>query len=53
MVSYGASTHLVRITVDTLEPDESSIIDSTCITGSINYNRAREMSELFSPGPHV
>lgn len=53
IVSYGANANLVRIPIDSLEPDKSSIIEASYITGSHIYNWSREMSELFYPGPLV
>ncbi len=53
IVSYGSNANLVRIPVDTLEPDKSSIVEETYITGSHIYNWSRDMSELFYPGPLV
>lgn len=53
VVSYGPTANLVRISVDTLQPDESSVIESSFITGSHIYNWSREMTEILSPGPLV
>ena len=53
VVSYGENANLIRIPVATLEPDRSSIIAASYITGSHIYNWSREMSELFYPGPLV
>ena len=53
IVSYGSNANLVRIPVDTLEPDKSSIVEESHITRSHIYNWSREMSELFYPGPLV
>ncbi len=43
IVSYGDSASLVRVPVDTLTPDKSSIIDSSYITGSHIYNWSRKI----------
>ncbi len=51
VISYGATANLIQIPVATLEPDKTSIIEASYITGSHIYNWSREMNELFYPGP--
>lgn len=49
LVSYDKQARLVKIAVNTLEPDPASIIDSSYITGSHIYNWSRNMTEISYP----
>jgi len=51
VISYGTTANLIQIPVATLEPDKSSIIKASYISGSHIYNWSRKMNELFYPGP--
>ena len=52
IVSYGSNA-LIFILVATLEPDASTVIGSSLITGSHIHNWSRGITELFYPGPLV
>jgi len=49
VVSYAATADLIQIPLATLKPDQSSIIESSYISGSHLYNWSRKMSELYYP----
>lgn len=51
IVSAGDQASLLRVPVDTLEPDAQPLIALSFMTGSHLYNWKAGMRELLSPGP--